>query len=213
MTITVKKELRFMFPTLLLERQLTGVAELNQRLAARILERESEGEGVVRSNVGGWHSSNDFLRWEGPEPGELFRHIAVAVKDYAAFERKVEAAALDMTIHAEAWANVARAGHYAKPHVHPNSNVSGVYYVAAGNSPVGDPNSGVLELMDPRQRPGMFETEGTLAFDAYRVTPQSGILLLFPSWQYHYVHPYRGVEPRISVAFNVTIQKLRVMTA
>ena len=208
MTITVKKEFKFLFPSLLLQRQLEGVAELNQRLSARILEREGQGGGVVRSNVGGWHSATDFLRWEGLESGELFQHVASAVKDYAAIERKVDAAALDLTVTAEAWANVARAGNYAKPHVHPNSNVSGVYYVDAGDSAPEAWNSGVLELMDPRNRPGMFETPGTLPFDAFRVTPTTGLLLLFPAWLYHYVHPYKGTRPRISVAFNVTIQKL-----
>jgi hypothetical protein len=55
----------------------------------------------------------------------------------------------------------------------------------------------------------MFASEGTVSFDAYRVVPQTGMLLMFPAWLYHYVHPYRGTEPRISVAFNVTIQKLK----
>ena len=212
MTITVKKEFKFLFSTLLLERQLEGVADLNQRLSERILEREEQGGGVVRSNVGGWHSPTDFLRWNGPESGELFRHVAAAVKDYAAIERKVDAAALDLTVTAEAWANVARAGNYAKPHVHPNSNISGVYYVDAGDAAPDASNSGVLELMDPRNRPGMYETPGTLPFDAFRVTPRPGLLLLFPAWQYHYVHPYQGKRPRISVAFNVTVQKLEVLS-
>ena len=213
MTITVKKEFKLMFATIVLERHIRGVEDLNRRLAAKILEREQQGPGVVRSNVGGWHSETDFLRWEGPESGELFQHVAGAVKDFAALERKVDAAALDLTVSAEAWANVARAGNYGKPHVHPNSNISGVYYVDADDSPEGDVNSGVIELMDPRNRPGMFETEGTLAFDAYRVRPQSGLLLLFPAWLYHYVHPHQGSTPRICVAFNFTLQKVKVVGA
>jgi uncharacterized protein (TIGR02466 family) len=143
------------------------------------------------------------------EPSELFRHVASAVKDYAAVERRVDAAALELTVTAEAWANVARAGNYSKPHVHPNSNLSCVYYVDAGNAQAADEQSGVIEFMDPRNRPGMFASEGTVSFDAYRVVPQTGMLLMFPAWLYHYVHPYRGTEPRISVAFNVTIQKLK----
>ena len=210
MTIRVKKEFSFTFATVVLERQVPDVAELNQRLAARILEREAAAPGIVKSNVGGWHSETDFLRWEGPESGELFGRVAAAVKDYAAVERRVDAAALDLTVTAEAWANVSHAGDYTKPHVHPNSNVSGVYYVDAGNAPAEDTQSGVIEFMDPRHRPGMFATEGTLPFDAYKVTPASGMLLLFPAWLYHYVHPYRGSAPRISVALNVTIQKLKI---
>jgi uncharacterized protein (TIGR02466 family) len=209
MTIRVKKEFAFTFSTIVLERQFSGVEALNERLSAKILEREANGPGIVKSNVGGWHSDSDFLRWEGPEPGELFSHVAGAVKDYAAVERRVDAAALDLTVTAEGWANVARAGNYARPHVHPNSNLSCVYYVDAGDA--ADAPSGVIEFLDPRNRPGMFASEGTVSFDAYKVTPQNGMLLMFPAWLYHYVHPYQGTRPRISVAFNVTIQKLKVL--
>lgn len=208
MTITVKKEFKFTFATIVLERRFSDVEDLNRRLGEAILERERQGGGVVRSNVGGWHSAADFLRWPEREPAELFPRLASAVKDYVAVERRVDAASLDLTVSAEAWANVARRGHYSKPHVHPNSNLSGVYYVDAGDSPSGDAHSGVLEFLDPRHRPGMFETEGTLRFDAYRVTPESGLLVLFPAWLYHYVHPYQGERPRICVAFNITVQKL-----
>src|SRR5258706_9856876 len=200
-TIVVKKEFTFTFATIVLERRFEGAAELNRRLSRRILEREQLASGIVNSNVGGWHSATDFLRWEGPEAGELFQHIAGAVKDYAAIERKVDAAALELTVTAEAWANLARAGHYSKPHVHPNSNLSAVYYVDAGHAPAETLQSGVIEFMDPRNRPGMFDSEGSVPFDAYRVTPQTGMLLMFPAWLYHYVHPYQGSLPRICVAF------------
>jgi uncharacterized protein (TIGR02466 family) len=212
MTIVVKKEFAFTFPTIVLQRHFGDVGPLNAALARKILEREQQGPGIVKSNVGGWHSETDFLRWDGPEPGELFKHIAGAVKDYAAIERKVDAAALELTVTAEAWANVTRVGHYAKPHVHPNSNLSCVYYVDVGDAAAEDDNSGVIEFMDPRNRPGMFNSEGTLVFDAYRVRPTNGLLLMFPAWLYHYVHPYRGAGPRICVAFNVTLQKLKVVT-
>lgn len=209
-TITVKRELTFTFATLILQRQLALDSELSQRLRELILQRAEEGGGLVKSNVGGWHSATDFLRWQDAAPGALFELVAGAVKDYAAVERRVDATALELSVTAEAWANVARRGDYNKPHVHPNSNISGVYYVDCGDAPDNHPNSGVIEFLDPRQRPGMFETEGTVPFDAYRVRPQAGLLLLFPAWLYHYVHPYQGNAPRISVAFNITIQKLKI---
>ncbi|HVY28588.1 MAG TPA: TIGR02466 family protein [Polyangiaceae bacterium] len=212
MTIRVKKEFTFVFPTLILERHLEDVAELNQRLARLILQREAAGGGVVKSNVGGWHSATDFWRWSEREPAQLFERVAGAVKDYVAVERRVDAAALDLVVSAEGWANVARAGNYSKPHVHPNANISGVYYVASGDDAPEHPQSGVIEFIDPRQRPGMFETEGTLSSDGYRIVPKSGLLLLFPAWLYHYVHPYVGTQPRLCVAFNVTIQKLKQLS-
>jgi hypothetical protein len=36
------------------------------------------------------------------------------------------------------------------------------------------------------------------------VRPQAGLIVIFPSWLYHWVHPYAGHTPRIAVSFNVT---------
>jgi uncharacterized protein (TIGR02466 family) len=211
--ITVKKEFTFLFSTLVLQRQLEATELLNAGLYEMILARKQESAGIAKSNVGGWHSATDLWHWHGTATVELFQRVTAAVTDYAAIERRVDAAALDLTVTAEAWANVAHAGNYAKPHVHPNSNISGVYYVDAGDAPTDERNSGVIELMDPRQRPGMFETPGTVPYDGYRVVPKTGMLLLFPAWLYHYVHPYQGTRPRVSIAFNFTIQKLQVVTS
>ena len=41
--------------------------------------------------------------------------------------------------------------------------------------------------------------------DPFRVRPEAGLLVLFPSWLYHWVHPYSGRTPRIAISFNVTV--------
>jgi hypothetical protein len=38
---------------------------------------------------------------------------------------------------------------------------------------------------------------------AYR--PKPGLTSLFPSSLYHYVHPHTAAEPRVSIAYNLTI--------
>jgi hypothetical protein len=38
-----------------------------------------------------------------------------------------------------------------------------------------------------------------------RIWPQDGLLAIFPSWLYHWVHPYAGQTPRIVVSFNVAV--------
>lgn len=215
MTIVVKKEFAFTFPTVILERKVPDTEELNRKLGGRILLQERAETSLKRSNVGGFHSSTDFWKSGGAEPAELFHHVAAAVTDYLAIERRVDASSLQVTLSAEGWSNVARRGHYSKPHVHPNANLSGVYYVDPGVAAVDVPNaeqSGVIEFIDPRHRPHMFETPGTQPFDGYRVVPEASLLLLFPAWLYHYVHPYWGTAPRICVAFNVTIQRLTTRT-
>jgi hypothetical protein len=41
--------------------------------------------------------------------------------------------------------------------------------------------------------------------EPFRVRAQSGLLVMFPSWLYHWVHPYAGETPRIAISFNATI--------
>ena len=57
--------------------------------------------------------------------------------------------------------------------------------------------------------PGANGAHGTRQRDPYgdplRVRPQAGLLVLFPSWLYHWVHPYVGETPRIAVSFNATV--------
>ncbi|TAN08894.1 MAG: hypothetical protein EPN45_08130, partial [Rhizobiaceae bacterium] len=35
--------------------------------------------------------------------------------------------------------------------------------------------------------------------------PKPGLMVLFPSWLFHQVRPYRGTHERISVAFNLGV--------
>jgi hypothetical protein len=38
-----------------------------------------------------------------------------------------------------------------------------------------------------------------------RVRPVAGLLVVFPNWLYHWVHPYTGQTPRIAISFNATL--------
>jgi hypothetical protein len=40
---------------------------------------------------------------------------------------------------------------------------------------------------------------------AETILPRPGLLVLFPSWLFHQVRPYRGTGLRISLAFNLGV--------
>jgi hypothetical protein len=40
----------------------------------------------------------------------------------------------------------------------------------------------------------------------YLVEPMPGLMVMFPSWLKHMVHPFQGLGERISISFNVTVQ-------
>lgn len=181
---------------------------LNAELRAAILAKQEESQGITRSNVGGWHSANDLFAWEAP--------------GIAAFRKRAEQLAIEATraitvvkeqartfgFRFEGWANVIRQGGYNTVHDHPNSVWSCVYYVDGGEEAPGQPMSGKLELVDPRTGVNMLHIENTLLQGRYVIDPLPGLMVAFPSWLKHFVHPYFGTKPRISIAFNVyTVEK------
>jgi hypothetical protein len=81
------------------------------------------------------------------------------------------------------WANVMRDGAYHIAHRHGDAVWSGVYYVDAGSG------GGVITF--------------ARGLDAVQITPQSGLMLLFPGDLLHSVAAYSGRAPRVSVGFNL----------
>ncbi len=57
-----------LFPTRFVRHQYDGLDGFNRGLTRRVLEREAQDQGdtIQRSNVGGWHSQSDLLRWDTP---------------------------------------------------------------------------------------------------------------------------------------------------
>ena len=102
----------------------------------------------------------------------------------------------------ECWVNVYGQGDAQDVHLHRNSVLSGIYYVAA------PPNCGELLFHSP-VGDVMLEppiTQGNIFNAPIRnVIPTAGTMVLFRSWLRHSVKPTRGKEERISVAFNLTM--------
>jgi hypothetical protein len=79
-----------------------------------------------------------------------------------------------------------------------------VYYVDAGSIAADRSLSGVLEFLDPRAGVEAVTAPGDPYGEPVRVRPEAGLIVIFPSWLYHWVHPYVGHTPRIAVSFNVS---------
>jgi uncharacterized protein (TIGR02466 family) len=190
------------FPTPLGRLWVPDAEAMNQSLRVLILQQEAKYQSLGRSNVGGWHSQTDLLDLPDPAVAALSNWIGWAVN------KMIEATAgrdgFKGTLRTSAWASICRAGAYHAPHSHPDSAWSGVYYVDAGSLNKDRPLSGMLEFLDPRAGVEAVTAPGDPYGEPLRVRPEAGLLVLFPSWLYHWVHPYTGQEPRISVSFNVS---------
>ena len=196
------EELSHIFPTVLMRRRMPDAKSKNRRLRKIILEREKNDSGVCRSNVGGWHSTADLWDWPNPEVRDLSNWVKSAARELTAGMFPVQPG--DEVLaepYGGAWANVLREGGYNKVHNHPGAVWSAVYYVASGEPYAEPPGNGNFEFMDPRP--------GNVHGGKEVITPEPGLLIMFPGWLQHYVNAYYGDGERISIAWNLTVEIVR----
>lgn len=108
------------------------------------------------------------------------------------------------------WGNIYYDGDYIMPHAHRRSTGSVVYVLTLGDIS-DDPMSGKFCIADPRLpicREGGGDVMTNLVMPELRV----GSMIIFPSNVVHSVNPYRGVRPRITLAWNINNAPLRERT-
>jgi hypothetical protein len=100
----------------------------------------------------------------------------------------------------DVWGNILRSQGHQSAHIHNLGWLSGVYYVEM--PPIvrdDDPShEGWIEF----NRPGYgIPDRGTAHI--HRIRPQSGVVVLFPSYVWHHTVPFDGTGERVSVAFDL----------
>ena len=147
---------------------------------------------IRKSNYGGWQSAVNLHH------NAVFKPLLAHVSGICAQVFKVKGA----TFH-QMWACINKKHDQNLIHSHTNNyNLSGVYYL---NVPA---DSGEIVFLDPR--PGanqapyrLFKDDG----DSEYFTPSEGLVLMFPSYLEHFVLPNRSDEDRISMSFDLTLEK------
>ena len=203
-----------LYPTTLLKRHLGDMTDANRRLAVLMLEMERSGEkgGHGSSTMGGFQTPETLLTGEHPLANDpalmaLKRHIAQAIQDYAGLLIEQECARPPERLFFQTWGwgVTLRAGNWQGHHVHPNANVSGVYYVAAPPETLAANNEGgKISFFDPRPRANMNQL--TAQYTRHTLAPVPGDMILFPSWLEHSVAPFEGEGERICIAFNTKLE-------
>jgi uncharacterized protein (TIGR02466 family) len=200
MLVKLDADLSVMFGTQLFLRKQFLDPATNAGLEKAVRARMAAQPGGKVSNVGGWQSQPDLFDWPEPEVVKFGAELDSAVQQLVSFG---QSAPVRMNLRRAGWANVNRAGDYNSLHNHPQQHLAAVYYV---NAPAvggqGAPD-GLLELRDPRPAAG-FNGHTTL-FSAYpvRLAPEPGMLVMFPAFVDHMVHPHHGPDERISLAINI----------
>jgi len=183
-----------------------GVQQVNEALKAEILDRRERLPSNNVSNVGGWQSKPDLMDWKVPELEKFNDWVDQAFGAVMATE--LGTTGFKSRYSVTAWANVNEYGDYNRTHIHSNSHWSGVYYVDIGQPIQSLIPNGAIEFLDPRPAIGVFDFPKITVTATWTIQPESGLMLLFPSWLRHSVLPYFGESIRITIAFNLHVTDL-----
>ena len=183
------------FPTQIYIKDIPNAEKLNQYLEPRIIQWSQSDKGVSKTNAGGWHSETNMNKKKeyNPLTRELFNMQAeIYQKEH-----------LDLKpVLGNMWANINYPGCFNRPHIHPNSLFSGVYFIKtpqkSGNFMVYDPRPGIQMSMPSRKK----EQLQPELWREIHYEPVAGRCLMFPAWLWHEVKPNQSNDTRISVSFN-----------
>lgn len=174
----------------------------NKKLIEYAYTQKSESDGVVRSNVKGWQS-NLLIK-----PNSEITNLVNIVKSNLHDLRNEFGIRDDYSFQLNnLWININSKLSFNRPHVHPESTISGVYYVKVPKQ------SGNIVFNHPsKTQPYHIHNDAIQApndinSSTWHITPDAGLLILFPSWLEHYVEPNNNEDDRISIAFNAHIEK------
>ena len=194
---------RRLFVTQLYEAEIADAALLNALAHSirSLAEDDQAGRRWSKENRYAGYTSyaslNDLPRRD-PAIAELARLLARHAAQFAddcAFDLKRKPK-LDSL-----WANLLKSGGHHSGHVHPNSVISGTFYVevpaGSGALRFEDPRSPLMMAAPPREQDPPEERQPFVS-----VEPRPGLLLMWESWLRHEVLPGSGRGERLSISFN-----------
>ena len=184
------------FPTPVYIRELPNAVELNQYLEQQIIKwSQADNKGLKKTNVNGWHSTTDMNLKE--EYHVLTRELFAM--QYEIFKKEF---LKPKPVLGNMWANINYPGGYNRPHIHPNSVFSGVYWIKtpikSGDLLLYDPRPGIQTVM-PNRKEGLLPSH---LWRDIRYQPRAGTIIMFPAWLWHEVRTNESNDTRISVSFN-----------
>lgn len=191
-----------LWPTVITKRTIPGHEAPNQSLLALIKRLESAHAALTTD-----YREADILALNEPAAQWLRQCINVTARDY--FAHLAMNYEIRWSVHG--WANVNRFGDYHDYHNHPRAYLSGTYYVQvpadiAPREGRNDLRPGCLSLYDPRPAVNMTAIKGDPYINPeYTIRPTPGLIVMWPAFINHFVHPNLAHQSRVSVSFNVML--------
>jgi len=206
---TPKPQIRSMFATPVCVHFLPIAQEANAALRPLILDKMANA-GAINDNGLGWRSHADFESWGGGAAETLYRVLRELADGVTATRA---GARVNLEWRIAAYAAVRQKGEYAELIARPGALWSGVYYVDDGYGKSDDETlGGECELADPRGAlPAMVAPQlafripgGVTAGLIEAIRPQTGMILIHPSWQPRGERRYNGANHRVTIEFDLS---------
>jgi len=210
--VATKPQVRSMFATPVCVHYLPVAQEFNAELRPLIVDKaRAETGGGTNNHSQGWRSEPDFERWGGNLAQTLFR-VLRDLADSLTATRNGSRVTLDWRIAAAV--AIRQKGECLECGARPGWYWSGVYYVDDGYQKSDDDAlGGECELADPRGiLPAMMAPQygfripnGLTAGQIETIRPQSGMIVLHPSWQPRGERRFAGAGQRVTVEFDLAV--------
>ena len=188
-----------LFPSVVTHYKDKDFQKYNRNFIKYCYSLKKETEGVKKSNSLGWHSEDQIhLRDDFVFLDNISNIIETTIKDFHLKDCSISLNSL--------WVNINQKWAYNHRHIHPNSHLSGIFYLKVPE------NSGDLIFVnDNMQMNNVYEfinenvTKSIKLYPTYKYKPEEGRMFIFDSLLPHYVEQNLSREDRISISFNLNL--------
>jgi len=186
----MKRNLGSVFPTVVVGYPNENYLNMNAKML-KILESEKfnpskygyDPEQTVDNHLENREEYSEFFSW-----------VQTCLDDYKEhFELMTEGLRVSLS-----WVNRSTKYSEHRSHYHPNSYISGIYYVTDNPTPT------YFECPNDKKRSGIvIVSNSVLDHNVWTAPANTGELILFPSWLQHFTepHPFEGF--RMTLSLNV----------
>lgn len=193
--LTIPKQFDI-FPVKIYHIYNKDVYENKKTLIAKINTYKSENKGVIKSNIGGYHSRpiENLKEFKDIKLKliDCFAAIISMCYGYECMKNKERYASLEKSLDIM-WFIVSGKGHLNQVHTHPRAWLSCVYYISLPKK------QGMLNFKDPIN---CRTHDGDYIKQSYNVFVSEGDFIFFPGWLAHSVPMNQTDEERVVISCN-----------
>jgi uncharacterized protein (TIGR02466 family) len=175
------------------------ISKLNRDFTPLELKFVDKSKKNFTKNDGNITSKNNYILNEKPFEN-IKKELDLRVKDY--FKKVISSTDKITPYITQSWLNYTETNQYHHKHAHPNSLVSGVFYINCHEE------LDKIKFFDDKYKTIKLETKDWNLYnsESWWFTVKTGDIIMFPSSLTHMVETKEGTNTRISLAFNVFVK-------